>query len=95
MAGRRDGGDFLSHWLPAPPHDYGPRLLIRHFMVGFLAAILFWALILAFDFVGLRTLFLASGTGVLGAFLLLFGLTVTFSSVAMGVAIMTHDEKRE
>jgi len=95
MTGRLGGGDFLSRWLPAPPHDYGPRLLIRHFVVGFLAALVFWGLILAFDFVGFRTMFLDSGTGVIGALLLLFGLTVAFGSVAMGVAIMTHGDKRE
>lgn len=70
----------------------GVRFLLRHLSGGTLAAVVFEGLLLGFDAFGLRALITGSEHGVLAAGLLLFGLTVTFGSVAMGAAIMTFDQ---
>ncbi len=51
-------------------------------------------LILASNLAGLRALFLESEQGLAAALLLLFGLIVTFGSVAMAVAVMLQGEDR-
>lgn len=77
-----------------PPQDdrtapAGAAFLLRHLAVGALAAAVFESLLLGFDLFGLRGLVLGSSWGWLAAGLLLFGLTVTFGSAAMGAAIMS------
>lgn len=69
----------------------GVRFLLRHLSGGALAAAVFEGLLLGFDAFGLRALVAGSEHGILAAGLLLFGLTVTFGSAAMGAAIMTID----
>lgn len=59
-----------------------------HLVVGLLAALLFCGALLLFDLFGLRGLLLGDSEGWLAALLLLFGLAVTFGSVAMGIGVM-------
>lgn len=79
---------------PSRPDTAGLGFLLRHLGGGALAAVVFMALILGSDLAGLRGLIFGSGIGLLGGALLLFGLIVTFGSVAMGAAIMTLNDKR-
>ena len=73
----------------------GVRFLLRHLSGGALAAVVFEGLLLGSDAFGLRTLVMASEQGLPAAGLLLFGLTVTFGSAAMGAAIMTLDRNSD
>jgi len=61
------------------------RLLAINLAAGFAAALLMLGGLLALDPLNLRALVLADGTALA---LLLFGLTVTFGSAAMGSAVM-------
>ena len=61
----------------------------RHLAVGFLAAVVFCAAILASDLAGLRGLILRSDQPWLGLGLLFFGLFITFGSVALGISLIT------
>lgn len=69
--------------------------LLRHLVVGLVAALAFAALILALDVGGLRRLLVADGDGWLYLALLLFGLAITFGSLAMGVSVMTLGQERD
>lgn len=69
----------------------GRELLVYlggHLLVGLAAALLFAAALLAFDLFGLRGLLFGDRDGWLAGLLLLFGLAVTFGSVAMGIGVM-------
>jgi len=64
------------------------RFLAGHLAAGLGAACVFAGALFAADVAGIWTLIAASPDGWLFAGLLLFGLCVTFGSLAMGVAIM-------
>lgn len=76
------------------PEYEGVRFLVHHCVVGLGAAVLFFALIVGFDFANLRTLLVESGHGWIAGALLLFGLMITFGSVAMGIAVMSLGRDR-
>jgi hypothetical protein len=85
----------LQTLLPADAVEYeGVRFLVHHCVVGLGAAVLFFALLVGFDLFKLRTLLVESGHGWIGGALLLFGLMITFGSVAMGVAVMSLGKER-
>ncbi|RMD64582.1 MAG: hypothetical protein D6826_02080 [Alphaproteobacteria bacterium] len=69
--------------------------LLRHLIVGLAAAMVFEVLILATDLGGLRQLMWASEERWLLAALLLFGLSITFGSLAMGISIMVLGRERD
>lgn len=69
--------------------------LVRHLVIGLIAAVGFAALILALDLGGLRRLTVADEDGWLYLALLLFGLAVTFGSLAMGVSVMGLGRERD
>lgn len=62
--------------------------LIRHGLAGGLAGWLFVGTLLAFDVSGLGTLIFAAPDWWLPLGLLLFGVSITFASLAMGAGIM-------
>lgn len=64
------------------------RFLAGHLAAGLGAACVFAGALFALDVAGIWTLIAASPEGWLFAGLLLFGLAVTFGSLAMGAAIM-------
>lgn len=64
------------------------RFLIRHALIGFGLALLFVTLLLSFDVGGIGTLIFNSSSSVLALIILVASMTVTFSSVQMGFAIM-------
>lgn len=64
------------------------RLLAVNLTIGVSVAVLMLGGLLALNPGGLRELMLADRAGAVAAGLLLFGLVVTFGSVAMGSAIM-------
>ena len=68
------------------------RLLAINLAAGFAAALLMLGGLLALDPLNLRALVLADGTALA---LLLFGLTVTFGSAAMGSAVMMLGNERK
>ena len=68
------------------------RLLAINLAAGFAAARLMLGGLLALDPLNLRALVLADGTALA---LLLFGLTVTFGSAAMGSAVMMLGNERK
>ena len=70
--------------------------LLRHLLVGLLAAALFGGLVLWFDLSGIRSMAAADEDGWLFLVLLFFGLCVTFGSVAMGCGVMglARDRRR-
>ena len=72
------------------------RLLAINLAIGVSAATLMLGGLLAINPHGLRDLILNDRSGGAAIGLLLFGLVVTFGSVAMGTAIMTlgHERKR-
>ena len=65
------------------------RLLAINLAIGITAALVMLGGLLALNPAGLRDLILADRAGGAALMLLLFGLVVTFGSVAMGTAIMT------
>jgi hypothetical protein len=64
------------------------RLLAINLAIGISAALLLLGGLVALNPHGLRDLILADRSGAVAAGLLLFGLVITFGSVAMGTAIM-------
>lgn len=85
----------LARVLPDDAAEYeGVRFLLHHLVVGVLAAIAFFALLIGFDLANLRTLLTESDHGWVAGALLLFGLIVTFGSVAMGIAVMSLGKDR-
>jgi hypothetical protein len=68
--------------------------LLHHLVYGLVGAAVFAGGALATDLGGLRTLVWNAPEGPLAMALLLFGLAVTFGSVAMGVAVMRHGPPR-
>jgi hypothetical protein len=72
------------------------RLLAINLAIGVSVAMLMLGGLLAINPHGLRDLILSDRSGGAAIGLLLFGLVVTFGSVAMGTAIMTlgHERKR-
>jgi multisubunit Na+/H+ antiporter MnhB subunit len=92
---RRQVRDRLARWrLPRTKQYEGVRFLLHHVVGGVIGAVAFMALILATNMAGLRELFLETEHGLVAALLLLFGLMVTFGSVAMGIAVMLQGEDR-
>ncbi|HZD24859.1 MAG TPA: hypothetical protein VE631_01260 [Alphaproteobacteria bacterium] len=65
------------------------RFLLAHLLGGLIGAVVFFVLIMWTDFAGLWSLVSRASEGPLVAALLLFGLFVTFGSVAMGVGVMS------
>lgn len=65
------------------------KLLAVNGVLGAGAALLLVLGLVAFDAHGLRTLLMGADVPWVAVILLTFGLTVTMSSVAMGIAIMT------
>jgi hypothetical protein len=95
MTRRRPWQSALARLLPPRTKQYeGVRFLLHHLVGGVLGAVVFMGLILAFDLAGLRGLILESEHGVLAGLLLLFGLVITFGSVAMAAAIMLQGEDK-
>lgn len=76
------------------PAWQGVRFLLHHLFGGVIGAVAFMGLIMAFDLAGLRGLILGSPHGWVAGGLLLFGLVVTFGSVAMGAAVMLLGRER-
>ena len=71
------------------------RLLVVNCAAGVAAAVLMLGGLMALNPGNLRALILADRMGAVALGLLLFGLTVTFGSVAMGSAIMALGTERE
>ena len=71
------------------------RLLAVNLAGGFAAALLMLGGLLALNPGNLRALILADRMGVIALGLLLFGLTVTLGSVAMGSAVMMLGSERK
>ncbi|RDD61177.1 hypothetical protein [Ferruginivarius sediminum] len=96
MTRRLPGQRWLARLLPKDAPQYeGVRFLLHHVVGGIVGAVAFLALILAFDLGGLRQLILESRHGWLAGALLLFGLIVTFGSVAMAAAVMLLGRDRD
>jgi hypothetical protein len=81
---------------PQLAHQPLIRLLAVNLAIGITAALLMLGGLLALNPGGLRDLIFADRAGGAALILLLFGLMVTFGSVAMGSAIMAlgHERKR-
>jgi hypothetical protein len=95
MTRRRPRLSALSRLLPPRTKQYeGVRFLLHHLVGGVVGAVVFMGLIMAFDLAGLRALILGSEHGLLAGLLLLFGLVITFGSVAMAAAIMLQGEDK-
>ena len=71
------------------------RLLAVNLAIGITAALIMFGGLLALNPGGLRDLILADRAGGAAIILLLFGLVVTFGSVAMGSAIMALGQERK
>jgi hypothetical protein len=71
------------------------RLLAINLAIGIAAAALMLGGLMALNPGNLRGLILADRTGAVALGLLLFGLVVTFGSVAMGTAIMAIGKERK
>jgi hypothetical protein len=65
------------------------KFMLRHALVGYAAAIIFVAAILALDLGGLATLVSTSRFGVLAVAMLTFFTGLTFASLQMGIAVMS------
>ena len=86
---------WFAQLLPKDRPEYeGVRFLLHHVMGGLIGAVVFFALILAYDLASLRELILNTRDGWVAGALLLFGLAITFGSVAMGVAVMLLGKDR-
>ncbi len=71
------------------PHErHAIRFLIGHLLVGLAGGFIFAALIFATDLFGLRSLVAGDENGWLATGLLIFGISVTFGSLAMGMGVM-------
>ena len=75
--------------MPRPHERHAIRFLLGHLLIGVAGGALFGGLLLASDLFGLRALVIGDDQGWLAALLLLFGLAVTFGSLAMGVGVMS------
>lgn len=64
------------------------RFMLGHMAAGLAAGLVFGGALIASNIAGLRDLLFASPEGWLFALLFFMGLSVTFGSLAMGVAIM-------
>jgi type IV secretory pathway VirB2 component (pilin) len=71
------------------------KFLAVHLAGGTAGAVAIVGGILATDLAGLRTLMLTDSHGWLALALLVFGLIITFGSVAMGVGIMGLGRERD
>jgi hypothetical protein len=81
--------NWFARLVPKDRPEYeGVRFLLHHVVAGIVGAVVFFALIIAYDLASLRELILNTRGGWLAGALLLFGLIVTFGSAAMGVAVM-------
>ncbi|MBK1671454.1 hypothetical protein CKO28_25990 [Rhodovibrio sodomensis] len=86
---------WFARMLPKDRPEYaGVRFLLHHVTGGVIGAVAFFALILAYDLAQLRELILNTRDGWVAGGLLLFGLIVTFGSVAMAVAVMLLGKDR-
>lgn len=82
--------------MPLLPHErHAVLFLLRHCSYGLFGAVVFGGLVLAFDIGSLRTLMFTSDIPLLAFTLFFFGLFVTFGSVAMGIAIMNEQHRRD
>ena len=63
------------------------RFLLGHLAIGCAAAVLLTALLIGFNVFHLRELIFGQEGGWLAGLLLLFGLAVTFGSLAMGLGV--------
>ena len=61
--------------------------LLGHLLVGCAAALALMALLIGFNLFDLRSLILEQERGWLAGLLLLFGLVITFGSLAMGIGV--------
>lgn len=66
------------------------RFLLVNAAIGFAAAIVFVAGLIALDVNGLRTLMLASDVGWIALLVLVFFTGLTFASAQVGIAVMRH-----
>jgi hypothetical protein len=74
--------------MPLDPHARSAlKFLLGHLAIGCAAALLLTALLIGFNLFQLRALIFGQEDGWLAGLLLLFGLIVTFGSLAMGVAV--------
>lgn len=64
------------------------RFMLGHMLAGLAAGLVFGGALIATNVANLRTLLFASPDGWLFVILFFMGLSVTFGSLAMGVAIM-------
>jgi len=70
------------------PEERLVRFMLGHMVAGLAAGLVFGGALIATNVANLRTLLFASSEGWLFALLFFVGLSVTFGSLAMGVAIM-------
>lgn len=70
------------------PEERLVRFMLGHMVAGLAAGVVFGGALIATNVANLRTLLFASNDGWLFALLFFMGLSVTFGSLAMGVAIM-------
>ncbi|WBU61354.1 hypothetical protein [Paracoccus albus] len=68
------------------------RLYIVNVAIGFALAVVFTALLIAFDVAHLRHLVFASGSGVVAVFMLIVFHTVLFAGVQFAIAVMSMAE---
>lgn len=66
--------------------------LIKHLLAGAVGAIIAGTGILVLDIAHLGTLVRESADGMVAAFLVYFGLFITFGSVAMGIGVMGRSD---
>ena len=69
-------------------------LLLQHFLIGTIAALVFAGAVLWFDIASLATLIFDSPDGRLALILLVIGLISTFGPIAMIFGIMENREDR-
>ncbi len=69
------------------------RLMIHHAAVGFAIALVFTALLLAFDIANLRTLASQSGAGIAAIMLLAFFIGTTFAGAQIGFAVFSQKNR--
>ncbi|WP_455373575.1 hypothetical protein [Limibacillus halophilus] len=74
--------------MPLDPHARDAlKFLLGHLAIGCAAAVLLTGLLIGFNLFHLRELIFEQENGWLAALLLLFGMVVTFGSLAMGVGV--------
>ncbi len=77
------------------PEERLVRFMLGHMVAGLAAGFVFGGALIATNVANLRTLLFASSDGWLFAVLFFMGLSVTFGSLAMGVAIMLDGKPRK